>query len=133
MIENLSIHLLIVNTCQTFEVGCFIPHNILCMLNPCEMFAILRIYGGNTEIPTCAADRVDTAQNGCIQRGTAFDRAILAVTETVRLSMFSVDSRFLQMTSSGAQKGPMVLPPPPPPSRYQWYQLRTIGGTQICT
>ena len=125
MIENLSIHLLIVTTCQTFEVGCFIPHNILCMLNPCEMFAILRIYGGNTEIPTCAADRVDTAKNGCRPRGTAFDRAILAVTETARLSMDSVGSRFLHGCHTNDFVGST--------ERTNCYYPRGISGTQICT
>ena len=32
--------------------------------------------GGNTKIPTCAFDRVDTELNGCRPRITGFDRAI---------------------------------------------------------
>ena len=32
--------------------------------------------GGNTKIPSCAVDQVNTAQNGCRPRTTAFAQAI---------------------------------------------------------
>ena len=55
----------------------------------------------NTKIPTCAVDHVETEQNGCRSRITAFDRDIVIMrivkwisTETIRLSMVSFDTIF---------------------------------------
>ena len=41
---------------------------------------------GNTNIPTCAVDRVDTAQNNCHLRNKAFNQAI-TVNDTRELAV----------------------------------------------
>ena len=55
-------------------------------------------HGDNTKTLTCAIDRVDTAQNNCRQRITAFDR-VVTVIDTSKLAVDceseTKDSRFL--------------------------------------
>ena len=44
--------------------------------------SICKQHGGNTIIPTCAVDRVDTVQIGCRPKITSSDRAITVTANT---------------------------------------------------